>query len=76
MSMQILQSQPGDNVEMHDGVKGVVVINFDLGLCGHGYEVHGWGWDEGGLLIDGSSEGLLRYTKDVLLFNQSFYEHN
>ncbi len=70
----ILKALPSETVVMHDCVTGVVVINFELLLFGAGYEAGGWNDDEGGLLVDGSAEGLLRYPKEVLLRNSSFYE--
>ncbi|MEL6571289.1 MAG: hypothetical protein AAFQ64_06510 [Pseudomonadota bacterium] len=74
-AMDVLKSRPGDLVALHDGVRGVVVINFELSLFATGFEQGGWDDEEGGLLVDGSGEGLVRYPQVVLQNNQKFYEN-
>lgn len=72
--MDILNLKPGNAVKLHDGVNGLVVINFELSLFATGFEQGGWDDEEGGLLVDGSGEGLIRYPKVVLQNNKTFYE--
>ncbi len=74
--MQILKAEPGEFVTMHDGVYGVIKINFEN--CKYADEFGPGGWDdeEGGILLDGSSEGLIRYSRDVIIANQEFYKNN
>ena len=71
--MKILQAAPGDFVKLHDGIAGVVVINFDLSLFAKGYEPGGWSDEEGGILLDASGEGLVRYTREALDEHAAFY---
>lgn len=72
--MNIFNAILGEVVVLHDGVTGIVVANFELMLFTPGYEAGGWCDSEGGLLIDGSAEGLVRYPHDVLLKNAPFYK--
>lgn len=73
LSMEVLNMGPGDPVTLHDGVRGIVLINFELSLFASGFEPGGWRDEEGGLLIDGSAEGLVRYPRVALEANECFY---
>lgn len=71
--MSILDAKPGEEIDFHDGVHGIVLINFELALFASGYEPGGWSDEEGGLLVSASAEGLVRYPRDVLLENLKYY---
>ena len=72
--MGIFDVRPGEEIDLHDGVHGIVLINFELSLFASGYEPGGWSDEEGGLLVSASAEGLVRYPRDGLLANLNYYE--
>ncbi len=57
---------PGESVKMHDGLTGIVVINFETGATSRGYTLGGWSDIEGGLLVITEDLGLVRYSREIL----------
>lgn len=48
---------------MHDGLVGIVVVNFETGESNPNYGLKGWGQDIGGLLVLTEEAGLVRYPR-------------
>ena len=61
---------PGASIRLHDGLSGIVVINFETGLTVESYSLGGWLDDEGGLLVLTEDLGLVRYSREIL--NESY----
>ena len=66
MSKTWEKSIPGETIVLPDGVEGIVVANFETKKYGESFDPSGWDESEGGLLIEASFGGLIRYTREFL----------
>jgi hypothetical protein len=62
--------EAGSEIELFDGLKGIVMVNFENGTSTTDFPLDQWLDTQGGLLVLSSDIGLVRYTRSTLELRQ------